>query len=101
MSPRVSCPIARQYHFHRNDEFGFGPAYESGSYASDGFLKPVSLVFDGRDKLKASVFLCFRFSMISMSPSILLPPREVMHLVRLIPADDCQEVLEPSESKTR
>ena len=46
MSPRVSCLIARRYHIHRNDESSFGPEYESGSYVSDGFLNPVSLVFD-------------------------------------------------------
>ena len=46
VSPRVSCLIARRYRFHRNDESSFGPEYESGSYASDGFLNLVSLVFD-------------------------------------------------------
>lgn len=45
-SPRVSCPIARRYHFHRKDEFSFGPEYKSGSHASDGFINSVFLVFD-------------------------------------------------------
>lgn len=57
--PRVSCPIARRYHFHKNDEFSFAPEYESGSYASDGFLKPVSLVFDGMRKAQSICVFVF------------------------------------------
>ena len=61
MSPRVSCPIARRYHFHRNYESSFGPEYESGSYASDGFLNPVSLVFD--EMRQAQSICVFVFSL--------------------------------------
>ena len=98
MSPRVSCRIARRYHFHRNDESSFGPEHESSSYASGGFLNPVSLVFG--DMRQAQSIWVFVFSLFDdchvAADSVAARRGRSLHCVGLFPADDCKEGLEPS-----
>lgn len=93
---RVSCPIARRYHFYRNDESSLGPEYESGSYASDGFLRSLSLVFDEmRLAQSICVFVCSLFSDFHVVADSVVAKRS--HALRKIdPSDDCKERLESS-----